>query len=70
MDGWTEMLDPDRWWKALHDSNIDIDKQVHEPYEMMAKLPWDHVNVKYGRDFLVKEQNRSVTQLEAMANAK
>lgn len=70
MDGWTEMLDPDRWWKALHDSNIDIDKQIHEPYEMMAKLPWDHVNVKYGRDFLVKEQNRSVTQLEAMANAK
>jgi hypothetical protein len=34
-----------------------------------AKLPWDHVNVKYGRTFLEKEQARSVVQLEAMAEA-
>ena len=63
------MLDPDRWWKALADSDIDIEKQLHEPYELMSKLPWDHVNVKYGRNFLEKEQNRSVIQLDAMANA-
>ncbi|MCR9292095.1 MAG: TIGR03960 family B12-binding radical SAM protein [bacterium] len=69
MDGWTEMLDADRWWQALHDSDIDIEKQLHEPYELMSKLPWDHVNVKYGRDFLEKEQNRSVLQLDAMADA-
>jgi hypothetical protein len=36
---------------------------------MMAKLPWDHVNVKYGREFLEKEQVRSMTQLTAMADA-
>lgn len=69
MDGWTEMLDPQRWWQALHDSHIDIEKQLHEPYELMSKLPWDHVNVKYGRDYLAKEQTRSLTQLEAMADA-
>ncbi len=69
MDGWTEMLDPQRWWQALHDSNIDIENQLHEPYELMAKLPWDHVNVKYGREYLAKEQTRSLTQLAAMANA-
>jgi radical SAM family uncharacterized protein len=70
MDGWTEMLDPNRWWQALHDCQIDIEKQLHEPYELTAKLPWDHVNVKYGRSFLEKEQNRAVTQLGAMADAK
>ena len=32
-------------------------------------LPWDHVNVKKGREYLEKEQNRSVVQLEAMAEA-
>ncbi len=69
MDGWTEMLDPDRWWTALHDANIDIEQQLHQPYELMSKLPWDHVNVKYGRDFLEKEQNRSVLQLTSMADA-
>lgn len=70
MDGWTEMLDPDRWWTALNDCNIDIEKQLHEPYDLMAKLPWDHVNVKYGRNFLEKEQTRSVIQLDSMADAK
>lgn len=69
MDGWTEMLDPERWWKALEESNIDVEKQLHEPYDLMAKLPWDHVNVKYGRDYLEKEKNRSVLQLDAMASA-
>lgn len=70
MDGWTEMLDPDRWWQALADADIDIEQQLHEPYEVMSKLPWDHVNVKYGRNFLEKEQNRAVLQLDAMADAK
>lgn len=70
MDGWSEMLDPTRWWKALEDSNINIERQLHEPYDVMAKLPWDHVNVKYGRNFLEKEQQRSVVQLAAMADAK
>jgi hypothetical protein len=70
MDGWDEMMDSGRWWKALADTNIDIEKQLHEPYEVMSKLPWDHVNVKSGREFLQKEQQRSVLQLTAMADAK
>ncbi len=70
MDGWNEMLDPTRWWQAINDCNIDIEKQLHEPYQMMDKLPWDHINVKFGREYLQKEQGRSVVQLEAMANAK
>ena len=32
-------------------------------------LPWDHINVKKGREYLAKEQTRSVVQLEAMAGA-
>ncbi len=70
MDGWNEWLKPERWWQALTDSGIDIEKQLHEPYAVDAKLPWDHVNVKYGREYLAKEQNRSVVQLAAMADAK
>ncbi|MCC9599811.1 TIGR03960 family B12-binding radical SAM protein [Stieleria sp. JC731] len=69
MDGWTEYLDPERWWTAIHDAGIDIERQVHESYEMMDKLPWDHVNVKFGRAYLEKEQGRATVQLAAMANA-
>ncbi len=32
-------------------------------------LPWDHINVKKGREYLEKEQNRSVVQLGVMAEA-
>lgn len=69
MDGWTEYLDADRWWSSIQDAGIDIESQVHEPYELMAKLPWDHVNVKFGRTYLEKEQTRSVVQLNDVADA-
>lgn len=69
MDGWTEHLDPERWWQAITDAGLDVEQQVHEGYQLTDKLPWDHVNVKYGRAFLEKEQNRATIQLAAMANA-
>ena len=67
MDGWTEHLDPERWWNAIADADLDVQKQVHEPYEMMDKLPWDHVNVKFGRGYLEKEQGRAAIQLADLA---
>lgn len=70
MDSWGEQLDPQLWWTALADAGVDVHQVVHVPYELTDKLPWDHVNVKYGRTFLEKEQTRSVVQLESMANAK
>lgn len=68
MDGWTEYLDADRWWTAIADADIDVEQQVHQKYELMDKLPWDHVNVKFGRAYLEKEQNRATIQLAEMAN--
>ena len=69
MDGWTEYLDPERWWQAIADTGIDVEQQVHTKYEMMDKLPWDHVNVKFGRAYLEKEQGRATVQLAEMADA-
>ncbi|MDG2220441.1 MAG: TIGR03960 family B12-binding radical SAM protein [Rubripirellula sp.] len=68
MDGWTEYLDADRWWTAIEDADIDVEQQVHQKYELMDKLPWDHVNVKFGRAYLEKEQSRATIQLAEMAN--
>lgn len=69
MDGWAEHLDPKRWWQAIEDAEIDVENQVHQPYALTDKLPWDHVNVKFGRAYLEKEQTRSVNQLGVMAMA-
>lgn len=68
MDSWRERFDAERWWTALADAGIDYETALHKPYEIGDRLPWDHVNVKYGRRFLEKEQQRSVTQLADMAD--
>jgi radical SAM family uncharacterized protein len=69
LDSWTELFDAPRWWQALTDAGIDVDAVVHRPYALTDPLPWDHINVRKGRAYLEKEQNRAVAQLEAMAGA-
>jgi radical SAM superfamily enzyme YgiQ (UPF0313 family) len=69
MESWTEQMKPQIWWDALADSGIDIEQALHKPYELLDRLPWDHINVKKGRTYLEKEHERSVVQLAAMAEA-
>ena len=74
LDSWAERLDADLWWKALADvgqgrAGMDFASLVHRSSEIGDRLPWDHINVKKGRTYLEKEQQRSVVQLEAMAGA-
>ncbi len=69
LDSWREQMNADRWWTALADSGVDVEQIVHEPFQLTDRLPWDHLNVKYGRTFLEKEQTRSVVQLDSMADA-
>jgi radical SAM family uncharacterized protein len=68
MDSWREHFNARRWWDALAEAGIDYRQVLHTPFDVANRLPWDHVNVKYGRAYLEKEQGRSAVQLEAMAN--
>jgi radical SAM family uncharacterized protein len=67
LDAWREHFQPQRWWDTFRDLGIDTEfiTQRHRPVEEV--LPWDHILVKKGREYLAKEQNRSVVQLDAMA---
>jgi radical SAM superfamily enzyme YgiQ (UPF0313 family) len=69
MDGWKECFKPELWWQAFRDLNIDVDFYRTRQRPVGEKLPWDHVNVKKGRAYLEKEQERSVIQLRVMADA-
>ena len=69
LDSWTEQFNAPRWWSAFDECGIDLESVLHEPYELGDRLPWDHLNVKYGRAFLEKEQTRSATQLEVLSQA-
>jgi radical SAM family uncharacterized protein len=69
MDGWKECFNPELWWQAFRDLDIDVDFYRTRQRPIGEKLPWDHVNVKKGRAYLEKEQERSVIQLRVMAEA-
>lgn len=69
LDGWTECFQPEIWWQTFADLGIDTAWYSQRSRPMTEVLPWDHVNVKKGREYLEKEQTRSLMQLEVMANA-
>lgn len=69
LDGWRECFQPNIWWQTFADLGIDTAWYSQRNRPMSEVLPWDHVNVKKGREYLEKEQARSLMQLEVMANA-
>jgi radical SAM family uncharacterized protein len=69
LDAWTEHFQPELWWQTFADLGIDVGFYSHRERPIEEVLPWDHIRIKYGREYLAKEQNRSLVQLEAMAGA-
>lgn len=67
LDGWRECFQPDLWWQTFADLGLDPAFYNQRARPLTEVLPWDHVNVKKGREYLEKEQNRSLVQLEVMA---
>jgi radical SAM family uncharacterized protein len=69
LDAWNEHFNPRIWWDTFADLGIDVPFYSHRERPIDEVLPWDHIRIKYGRDYLAKEQNRSVVQLATMAGA-
>ncbi|WP_435015824.1 TIGR03960 family B12-binding radical SAM protein [Tundrisphaera sp. TA3] len=69
LDAWTEHFDAKLWWKTFEDLGIDVASYSQRERPVDEVLPWDHIHVKKGREYLAKEQGRSVIQLAAMAGA-
>jgi radical SAM family uncharacterized protein len=69
LDGWRECFRPDIWWKTFAELGIDTAFYSQRARPADEVLPWDHINVKKGREYLEKEQNRSLLQLQVMAEA-
>jgi len=69
LDAWTEHFQPNLWWSVFDDLGIDVAFYSQRERPVDEVLPWDHIQVKKGRAYLAKEQNRALVQLEAMAGA-
>lgn len=55
-DGWDEKFQPQLWQQAIADAGIDVEKLLHLPCPAPSALPWDHINIRQGREYLVREQ--------------
>jgi len=69
LDSWSERFNGELWWNAIAECGLDARSLIHDSYELIDRLPWDHMNVKKGRSYLEKEQNRAVVQLADLADA-
>ncbi len=68
-DGWRECFRPELWHQVFQDLNINVEFYRSRPRPLTERLPWDHINVKKGRAYLEKEQQRSLVQLEILGAA-
>jgi radical SAM family uncharacterized protein len=59
-DAWAEHFNPDLWWKALSEAGVDVEKTLHLPCPAGAPLPWDHIGVCQGREYLEREYDESL----------
>ena len=67
-DSWRDQHRPELWWDALAECGVDVEAIVHRPYPAEARLPWDHVGIRQGREYLEREQRRSQDQLQGSEN--
>ena len=65
-DAWSERFQPALWWQAIVESGIDVDALLHRPYPIDEKLPWDHIGIRQGREYLEREQGAYVAQTCAL----
>ena len=69
LDAWKEHFNPGLWWATFEDLGVVVPFYSQRTRPLGEILPWDHIHVKKGREYLAKEQNRSAVQLAAMAGA-
>lgn len=54
-DSWSDHFMPDRWWDAFRDAGIDVAPYIYVERTPADELPWDHIAIRQGRDYLVRE---------------
>ncbi|MBW1847436.1 MAG: TIGR03960 family B12-binding radical SAM protein [Deltaproteobacteria bacterium] len=54
-DGWSDSFDFHLWREAISDSGIDIDYFTTRKRNVEEPLPWDHMDSKVDKAFLLKE---------------
>ena len=58
LDAWGEYFNPRLWWQTFAECGIDVPFYSHRERPIDEVLPWDHIQIRFGREFRVREQSR------------
>lgn len=61
-DDWGEVFDMEPWEKAFEVCEIDPEKVVNENLSFEKSLPWDHIDSKVSKEFLLKEYEKAMKE--------
>jgi len=59
-DGWSDRFDFDTWQQAFTAANVDVDFYMRRQKTVSEPLPWDHIDVRVDKSFLVSEWRRAL----------
>ena len=59
-DAWSEHFSLDIWKEAAASCGLDLNEIVHEPYDLEAHLPWEHVSPGISQGYLKREYRKSL----------
>ena len=59
-DGWSDTFRYPAWIEASHDTGIDIDFYTTRARDHSEPLPWDHIDTRVTKKFLVSEMKKAV----------
>ncbi|NIV93450.1 TIGR03960 family B12-binding radical SAM protein, partial [candidate division KSB1 bacterium] len=60
-DAWTDQLKLDTWRQVFDDLNIDTEMWMRD-IPLYAPLPWDHLDSRVKKDFLIRELRRALKE--------
>ena len=62
LDAWAEKLRPELWWQAIAEAGVDVESILHSAFPIEAPLPWDHIGIHQGREYLERQQRSAAEQ--------
>jgi radical SAM family uncharacterized protein/radical SAM-linked protein len=54
-DGWSDRFNFAVWQRSIAESQIDIDFYMRRPKDLEEPLPWDHIDIRVEKAFLINE---------------
>jgi radical SAM-linked protein len=59
LDAWDEYLDKEKWFEAIGEASYDVNAAICDEYGLDEPLPWDGINLRVSKPFLVEEYKRA-----------